>query len=359
MTMKRKINLIFIFLILVSCTAFYFFVENDSQKRESYQTTSPSLSSIKKTKYISGVVVPAKEIDIKSRFSGILETLYCQIGDSINEGDKIARIRLVPDPARVENAEKNVRTAFLKFEYNKRLFESNKKLFESEVISANEFESYEQAYLLSREEYNSAVSQLDLLKEGPQNRELGVNFVLSTTSGTVLQLPVREGASVIERNNFSEGTTIARIADLGSLLFKASVNEVDVRHLTPHTILRLTIPSLPQKTLVAELAQIAPKGHLENNIIYFDLEARISNPLATPFMHTGFSAVAKLVLDSRENVLTVEEKNVLVSHDSAYVELWQEDGFQKHFIETGLSDGLVVEVKKGLAAEDKIRIREW
>ena len=45
-------------------------------------------------------------------------------------------------------------------------------------------------------------------------------MVRSTVEGMVLEVPVREGASVIEANNFNEGTTIAAIANMNDLIFR-------------------------------------------------------------------------------------------------------------------------------------------
>ncbi len=356
--MKKKINLVLIFLIAALGIVFYFLINKDVRNRERYKTVSPTLSSIEKTRYISGVVVPSKEIEIKSQFSGILEKLYCKEGDKVEEGDKIAKIKLISDPITLENARKNVHLTLIEFKDSQKIFERNETLFKDGVISQSEFEMYEKAYRINKKEYEFAVSQLNLLSKGYKNNiaEL-TNLVFSTTSGTVLELPLEEGSSIIERNNYNEGSTIATIADLSKLVFKGSINESDLTQVKVGMELDLSIPSLKFEKLGAKLVNIGTKGYEKNNIIYFDFSANLDSS-NNRFSRIGISALAKIILDQKKDILVINEKNILFQSDSTFVEVLKQDGLlHKQYIETGISDGINIEIISGIKKEDIVKVR--
>ena len=52
--------------------------------------------------------------------------------------------------------------------------------------------------------------------------------IVAQISGTILEIPVREGNQVIESNNFNAGTTIATVADMSIMIFEGKVDEVEL-----------------------------------------------------------------------------------------------------------------------------------
>jgi len=51
------------------------------------------------------------------------------------------------------------------------------------------------------------------------------NIVKSSISGTVIDLPLEEGASVIERNTLNSGITVAILAKMGQFIFRTQLAE--------------------------------------------------------------------------------------------------------------------------------------
>ncbi len=76
------------------------------------------------------------------------------------------------------------------------------------------------------------------------------------------------------------------------------------------------------------------------------------------FIRAGYSANADITLNRRENVVTIPESSVEFSGDSTFVYLVKNEDpqeFERHPVTIGLSDGIRIEVTKGLKENDKIR----
>jgi RND family efflux transporter, MFP subunit len=308
--------------------------------------------------YISGILIPEKEVELKSQISGILKKMYVKAGDTIKRGDLVAEINVLPNPQNIETAAKTVTTCQINFNKCKKEYEQYNSLYLKSVVAEQEFDEYKEAYLISKEELESAKKQLEIIKKGyTKDQENIPNFIRSTVSGTVLEIPLKEGASITERNNYNEGSSLASIANLQTLIFKAKINESDVTYLKKGMIFNIEISALKGQLITAELTHITPKATEENGIMKFDIEAKVKNDKNIQ-LYPGFSAVAEIILDRRDSVLTIQERNLIFKNDSIYVELLDENyKKQKRIVKTGLSDGLRIEILEGLSLTDKIKVQ--
>ncbi len=187
---------------------------------------------IHKKRLISGILLPGKEVNLKPQISGIIEELYVQTGDQVKKGDIIAKIKIMADPASIEASEKNFTIAKINFELEKTKHNRFKELYKQEFLSESEYEECYKSYKLAMEEVRSAKTRVEIARTGYS--EMGtqnINLVYSTISGVVLETPQKVGSSVTERNTFNDGTTIAVIADMKNIIFKASVTENDIKYL--------------------------------------------------------------------------------------------------------------------------------
>ena len=324
-----------------------------------------------------------------------------EAGEIARKGQKIAKIKLIPSQISINNAQSQVELARIRYDeaqrelkrqqevYGKKLdvesarstFETakqeeerNHRLFDEGVVSEQEYNrfkrdmemakaAYDNAQLLAgntlqqfeanvgiaKQEMNAAINNLQLLKEGASKNSRQVNnIVVSTVEGMVLDVPVEEGSSVIERNNFNEGTSIAIVADMKSLIFEGKVDESDVGKLKEGMPLELTIGAIEDKKFEATLEFISPKGIEEEGTVKFEVRAAIK-PTEDVFLRAGYSANGDIILDRRDQVIALQERDVVFKEDSTYIEVAVGDQeFEIKLIETGLSDGLKIEVLNGV-----------
>lgn len=398
------------FLILATIGLVYYFSQQGKKEQQDVKTEHPQLTDIVKKSVATGSIKPRQEVMVKPQVSGVVDELYVEAGEIVKKGQALARIKLVPSEVTVNSAQSNVELARLRLQEAERelarqrelnqkqldvesarvSYENAKKeeerqsgLFEEGVISeqdynrflvdlnlrkaeydnsriaaSNSLRQFENTVDIRKQELQAAVNNLQLLREGvTRNSRQVANVVVSTVDGMVLDVPVEEGTSVIERNNFNEGTTIATVADMNSLIFEGMVDEADVGKLREGMPLELTVGAIDNEKFDAALEYISPKGIDENGTVKFEIRAAIQ-PTEDVFLRAGYSANADIILDRRKSVVAINERDVIFDEDVTFVEVEvAEREFEKKAVQLGLSDGILVEVISGVDTTSRVRVR--
>jgi len=336
-----------------------FYLYNQSKKDPIvYETELAEVTNIIKKTVATGSVVPRKEIDIKPQESGIITAMYVEPGDVVKKGDLIAKIQIIPEMIQVNNAEAQLKRAEISFKNATIEYKRKKDLFENGVVPESEYLEEQLQYETAEADQMAAENNLQLIKEGvTKNSKSQTNTLIrSTINGMVLDVPVKEGNSVIKSNTFNDGTTVATVADMGKMVFEGKVDETEVGKIKQGMALLLSIGAIEDEKYDAFLESIAPKGVEENGAIQFEIKAAVKLKEGQ-FIRAGYSATADIVLDRRDSVLAIKEKLITFSNDSAFVEIETgEQLFEKRQIKTGLSDGIKIEITEGVSKEDKIKI---
>jgi len=358
--MKKVFKFIIIGLLAVGVISTFVFLWKKSQPKETkYEIVEVNPGTIMKKTVATGKVEPRNEILIKPQLSGIISEIYKEAGDKVKAGDVIAKIKLIPDMVTLNSAESRVVRAQLAFDQTVRNYERDKKLYQEKVISREEFEKSELQYKNDQAELKAAKDNLSLTRDGITSDKtlLSNTMVRSTINGTILDIPVKVGNSVIQSNNFNDGTTIAAVANMNDMLFVGKLDETEVGRIKVGMPMDITIGAIQGTKLNAVLEYIAPKGVESNGAIMFDMKAAVS-VTDDVYIRAGYSANAEIIFDKAEKVITIPESCVEFSADTAFVHVLKTEEpqtFEKKRVKTGLSDGINIEIKSGLKVKDKIR----
>jgi HlyD family secretion protein len=177
--------------------------------------------------------------------------------------------------------------------------------------------------------------------------------VKSPMSGTVLTQNVFQGDPVVPLTNFQPGTELCSLADMGRLLFKGTVDEIDVGKIQTGMEADIQVGALPENVIKGRVERIFPKAKKEGNATLFDIEIVI--PAADGrTLRAGYSATATVIVRAREDVLLLPERLVLFENDKKFVEIKKGETAEKKEIKTGLSDGLNIEITDGLKENDLV-----
>ena len=341
---------------------FWFLWQKSRPVVKKYQIEEVKFGTIEKRTVATGKVDPRNEILIKPQMSGIISEVYKEAGDHVNAGDVIAKIKVIPDMMSLNSAESRVSRAEIAFEQTKKNYERDAKLYADKVISREEFEKTQLQYNNEKEDLSSAKDNLSLTRDGisAKTKTFSNTLVRSTVTGTILDIPIKVGNSVIQSNNFNDGTTIATVANMSDMLFVGKLDETEVGKIKVGMPMDITIGALQDQKLTAKLEYVSPKGKEENGAIMFEMKAAVKVP-TNVFIRAGYSANAEIVFSKSENVLTVPESCVEFGGDTAFVYVMtkkEPQTFVKKQVKIGLSDGIKIEVKSGLKAKDKIRAAE-
>ncbi len=357
--MKRILKYLILGVIgLVFIGTFVFLFRKSQTPPEVFQVDAPARMAIVKKTVATGKVIPRREIEVKAQVSGVVEKLYVVAGQTVKKGAVIARIALRPNMLNVATAEAQLLQARINLQNQAADMQRYQKLLADRVISESQFRQYETNYNLQKEAVTSAEDTVNLLKTGAtKSSGMVSNMIPATIDGTVLDVPNKEGAFILESSTFQSGTSLATLADMNDMIFEGLVDESEVGKLKQGMELVLNVGALPEKPFKASLEYIAPKGVTDQGTIKFTIRAAVTLDEAL-FLRSNYSANADIVLDKREDVLAINEANLIIEGDKTYVEVeTAPQVFEKREVETGLSDGINIEVMSGLDEGTKIKRR--
>ena len=336
-----------------------FFIKSNSKSSIVYDTETLITTTIEEKIVATGKVLPEDEVNVVPQIAGIIQELYVEEGDEILVGELIARIKVVPNEQTLNSAQGRVKNAEIVMNNSKIEFNRNQALFKKEIISEQDFNSVTLRYNQDMQNLSNAKSDLQIIRLGSSGGSSITNTnVRATVSGTILEIPVKEGDQVIQANTFNAGTIIATIADLNKMIFEGQVDEAEVGKLSIDMPLVVTLGAIEGKEYKAKLRLIAPKGTEVAGAIQFKIEGEVY--LDDEYVvRAGYSANASIVTDRKVDVIAISE--ALLQYDSKskkpYVEIEiSNQKFERKEVKLGISDGVNAELISGVKKSDKIKV---
>jgi len=358
--MKRLVPFVVTLGILAAFSWTLLFLYQKSQAKPlPVQTAKPRVLDLTKKAVAPGAIIPRREITIKPRVSGVLDKVEVVAGEQVKRGQLVAKIRIIPDVVSLNNAEARLRAAQISHDNSKAEFARFEKLHAQNLVGETEYNQQKLTADLRAQELEAAEANLQLVKVGASKKSGAIsNLVYSTVEGTVLDVPVKEGGSVIEANNFNEGTTIASIADMKDLIFSGTVDESEVGRIKEGMPVAITVGALGEQHFQGTLETIAPKGVPKDGSIQFEVRARLEL-VPGVVLRANYSANADIILERRDHVLAIAENLVRFENGKTFVEVETSPGhFDKREVKLGLSDSIDVEVKSGIDANATLKVQD-
>ena len=345
---------------LIFIGTFVFLWQKSQPKEIVYNEFTPKVESIRKTTIITGKIEPRNEVNVKPQISGIITHLYKEPGQYVQQGEVIAKVKVIPDMGQLSSAEMRVRLADINLKQAETDFQREENLYQQKLVSADEYDKVRLALSQAKQEKAAAVDALQVVRDGvsKSNASASSTLIRSTISGVILDVPVKVGNSVILSNTFNDGTTIASVANMNDLIFRGNIDETEVGQLVSGMPMKITIGALQDLKFDAALEYVSPKAVESNGANQFEIKAAVRLSEGGK-IRSGYSANAEIVLASAEKALSIPESAIEFSGDSTFVYVVKGSGKEKTYerkqVTTGLSDGVNIEIKKGLTAKDKVR----
>lgn len=356
----KKIIIIISVLVLagLGIWAFLYNQNRSAREIETYETTKPFRTDIRKTSVATGDVKPRESIEIKPNISGVISKLSVEEGAMVEQGQLIATIKVIPNVNSLNSARQMINSAEITLQNETRNYNRQKSLFDQGVIAKAEYENALASYNIARQNLQNAQNDYKVAQSGiaPGLERYATTQIRSTIKGMVLDIPVEIGDNVQEINNFSTGTTIATVANIEDMIFEGKVDEADVGKLKEGMPIEIKIGALPDETFSGELFFISPSGVEENGVVQFEIKATVDLKDET-FVRAGYSANAEIVTQNQKNVLALKESEIQYDEKgNPFVEVKKGETWEKKSVRLGASNGVEVEILGGITENDEIKV---
>jgi len=340
----------------------YFWLQGRGKDDSGIVLVDVERGSITEKAVAVGQIEPRLKFEVKSKISGIVQKTFVEVGDRVEIGDPLFEIVPDPTPTELVEAERRVDAARSAHQRAEADWKRSSELLKQGILAQEAVDARWEAFELTRIELRTAEDNLELTRKGRiagRGRQME-SVIRAPAAGIVLQREIDPGDPVVPLTTFQEGTVMATVADMSDLIFKGTVDEIDVGKLTSGVLARLNIGALPSEKVTGVLNRIAPQAKEEEGARLFEVEIELDEPENPELvLRAGYSATADLVIREKTDILIIPERLVLFENNGAdkFVEkpAAVEGGEPiKVPIETGLSDGLNIEVIAGLAEGDKV-----
>jgi HlyD family secretion protein len=416
---KKRSPIIWIILAVLLIVALIFVFGRGKKESTTKVAVEPATNrTIIETVYASGKLFPATEVEITSNVSGTIVELLVEEGQSVKEGQLLAKIDPDALASIVERAEATANSARAQLENIKAQkgqlmvqlnnakinYDRNKQLFEEGVISQAELETTETTY-------KSTLANIEALEKSilsaqfnvkssdatvkEQKKNLSQTSIYAPMSGIVSKLYKKKGEQVVGTIQMA-GTPILNIANLNSIEVRVDVNERDILNVENGDTADIELDAYPDRKFKGIVTRIA---NTANNLSALQLtsdqvtnfEVRIlmsqesykdiqTSDERSPF-RAGLSASVEIRTNTLNNILTVpiaavtaredefakkkreyenkkkkkdEVKTEEVGELKEYVFLQEGDSVRLQLVETGIQDDEYIQIIKGLKAKESV-----
>lgn len=360
--MKKYFKYILMALVAVIFIGTFVFLYIKSQPQpEVYDEFTLQRMDIRKTTVVTGKIEPRNEVNVKPQISGIITEILKEAGETVQEGEVIAKVKVIPDMGSLSAAQSRLRLAEINRKQAQTDYDREKALFDKGLVAADEYDKIAQTLRQAREEVDAAQDNLEVVRDGvsKSNASASSTLIRSTITGLILDIPVKVGNSVILANTFNDGTTIATVANMNDLIFRGNIDETEVGRLSTGMTMKITIGALQDLKFDARLEYIAPKATDQNGANQFEIKAAVNLPSNATNIRSGYSANAEIVLAEAKNVLAVPESAIEFDGDDTYVYVIKGEGdkqtYERRKVQTGISDGINIEIRSGVKPNERIR----
>jgi HlyD family secretion protein len=355
--MRKLWKTLFILVVLAGASAgVYAWTRNGKKGDGDMKQVEVIQGSIVEKAVAVGQIQPRQKFSVKSKISGIVKRALVQVGDTVRAGDPLFEIAPDPTPMEVTEVDRTVESAEASFKRAEADYQRSVQLSRSGVLPTSDVEAKRESYDLARVALNKAEQNRDLTRKGRLTVSGTEGIITAPAAGTILTRTVNPGDPIVPLTSYQPGTEMASVADMRDLIFKGTVDEIDVGKLAVGMTTRIKVGALPTDVVTGHVSRIAPQAQQKEGATLFDVEVELDPSRIT--LRAGYSANADVIIREKKDVLVIPERLVTFADGGkkASVEIPGSDpkSPKKVDIITGISDGLNIEVLSGLKKGDKI-----
>jgi HlyD family secretion protein len=340
----------------------------------------------------TGKIEPLAKVEVKSKASGIVKSIYVEYGDTVKQGHVLAELDKEQLQSAVDGARANLLAAQAGQQSAEATYQRNvvdaqgpdvpflkasadryRKAAADGLVAASTLDDAERNYQLALNKQLSAqrnvtVSKAEVAKAKAQaaqfeaalsstEQDLRNSTIVSPMDGLVLSRDVEIGSAVSSILVLgSQATLIMTLGDVSSVYVLGKVDQADIGKVYIGQPARIVVESFKDKKFQGKVTKISPMGVEKENVTTFEVRVSIQNPGGE--LKANMSANAEIILEEKHGVLMVPEAAVLYDKDRKpsleIPDAKEKNGRRKLSVQLGISNGVKTELLGGLKEGDKV-----
>jgi HlyD family secretion protein len=367
--MKSKKVLIAASVVVILAFVSWKFLFATTSGKINLETAKVSNNTLSTTITATGTIEPITEVEVSTQVSGIVEKIYVHFNDHVKKGQLIAEIDKTILQSNLENAETTLNGTKTEADYQEKNYKRAKTLFEKNFASETDLELAEYNYNNAKNAYDRAKLSYEIAKQN-----LSYTSIHSPIDGVVLDVSIEEGQTVAA--NYSAPTMFTIANDLTKMQVEASVDEADIGQVKVGQQVSFTVDAFTGEKFSGKVSEIRLNPTTSSNVVTYTviieapnqeyklmpgMTASISvttleekNAVTIPVEATRFSPGQDLASNTQYSIKHLSNNQLTGSEKIVWVKNGSELIAKK--IESGLSDGINLQVLSGLDNNDEIII---
>jgi len=359
--MRKLFKTLIILVVLVAVAgALYALARSNKGDKDGLKQVTIESGSITEKAIAVGQIQPRQKFSIKSKLSGIVKTCLVNVGDRVKTGDAMFEIAPDPTPQELTDVDRQLDSARASYERAQADFSRAQELVRQGLLPKSDMDARREAFELAKIALAKAEQGRELTRRG-RIAGAGISMesiVRAPAAGTVLTRTVNPGDPITPLTSYQPGTELATVADMTDLIFKGTVDEIDVGKLRVGLPTRINVGALPTDVVTGSVSRIAPQAQQKEGATLFDVEIELAKDTKI-VLRAGYSANADVIIREKKEVLIVPERVVTFEDGGkkAFVELPganPKEEPKKTEVKLGISDGMNAEVLSGLSKGSKV-----
>ncbi|MFQ5529017.1 MAG: efflux RND transporter periplasmic adaptor subunit [Gemmatimonadota bacterium] len=265
-------------------------------EESSFRFVAVELGDLEQVVSATGSLDAVTTVQVGTQVSGIINDVYVDFNDDVEEGQVIARLDRTLLEIAVSEARTNLTRSQAQFEFVDRNFHRTKSLFEQQLVSESEFNQAEYDVRTAEAAYESSRISLDRAR-----RNLGYATIYAPISGKVVERNVDPGQTVAASLSTPQLFLIAN--DLSEMQILASVDESDIGSIEEGQDVRFTVQAYPDDMFTGSVAQVRLQSKVQENVVNYTVVVNVRNDDGR--LLPGMTATVEFLVQTATDVLKV------------------------------------------------------
>jgi HlyD family secretion protein len=307
----------------------------------------------------TGFIQPVEAVEVGTQVSGVIEKIYADYNSHVKKGQLLAVLDKLTLQEDLNQALAQLNSAQSELDLATKQHLRAQQLHEAKAATDV---AYEEA-LNRRVQAETALKKAQASASQAQV-SLSYASIYSPIDGVVLERAVNIGQTVAAM--FSTPTLFRIAKDLTKMQVEADVDEADIGQLKRGQHASFAVDAYPEETFTGTVSQIRINPKVTNNVVTYTVIIDAPNPDEKLF--PGMTANISIDVQAEDGIMVPVEalsfapaktQQATSAHaQGKTVWLKRDENVEQRTVELGISDGISVIVRSGVAEGDEVVVAE-